>query len=64
MAKTVLPKAGGGILMKLIGTAAVLALVVVVVKHPSDAAAWVQGVVDIAVGAVDGIAAFFRQLAG
>ncbi|MEU3274507.1 hypothetical protein ABZ639_26995 [Saccharomonospora sp. NPDC006951] len=58
----VLPKAGGGVLVKLVGTVAVIALLVVVVKHPADAAAWVKGVAGTVVDVVDGFVAFFRNM--
>ncbi|TKG67531.1 hypothetical protein [Prauserella endophytica] len=59
-----MPKTGSGVLTKLIGTVAVLALVVVIVRHPGDAAAWAKGMGGVITGIVDGVAAFFRQLAG
>lgn len=55
---------GKSVLPKLIGFAVALALLVIVVKHPGDAASWVKA---LAVGAgdvIDGIASFIRQAAG
>lgn len=53
---------GGGLLPKLISAAVVLALLVMVIKQPSATAGWVQGIFDWAIGAVEGISAFFQQL--
>lgn len=60
MAKQTLPgfQAGGGTLRKVVGTAVVLALLVIVVKHPADAANWVK----TAVGWLDGLVSFIRQV--
>ncbi|WP_019808224.1 hypothetical protein [Saccharomonospora halophila] len=64
--QTVLPAAGGGssVLPKLLGTLLLLGALVVVVKHPADAATWVQTLGTWVGGAADGVAAFFQQLAG
>jgi hypothetical protein len=59
----VLPKAGGGLLMKVVGTVAVVALLTVVVRHPADAATWAKNLGGLVATIVDGVAAFFRQLA-
>ncbi|SFK52759.1 hypothetical protein SAMN05421835_12372 [Amycolatopsis sacchari] len=53
----------GGVLTKLIGTAVVVALLVIVVKHPADAAAWLKDLIGWGTGIVDGIASFIRQAA-
>ncbi len=53
---------GGGVLPKLIGTAVVLALLVMVIKQPAATAGWVEGLFGAAVGAVEGIAAFFGEI--
>jgi hypothetical protein len=61
MAKQTIPgfqTGGGGMLRKLIGTVVVLALLVIVVKHPADAANWVKA----AVGCLDGLVSFIRQV--
>lgn len=60
MAKQTFPgfKTGGGVLRKVIGTAVVLAVLVIVVKHPADAANWVK----TAVGWLDGLVSFIRQV--
>jgi hypothetical protein len=48
MAKQTIPKfqTGGGILRKIVTAGTVLAALVVVVKHPVDAAEWVKTAVD------------------
>ncbi|TDQ04805.1 hypothetical protein [Labedaea rhizosphaerae] len=60
MAKNAIPgfKTGGGVLSKVVGTAVVLAVLVIVVKHPSDAADFVKTVF----GWIDQIATFLREL--
>ena len=60
MAKNTIPgmKTGGGVMSKLVGTAMVLAILVIVVKHPSDAADFVKTVF----GWIDQIATFLREL--
>ncbi|MEB3368071.1 hypothetical protein [Saccharopolyspora mangrovi] len=58
----VMPKAGGGLLGKLVGTLVVLALLVLVVKHPAAAATMVQGLFGLLGGAVEGLVAFFTLL--
>lgn len=62
MAKNVIPgmKTGGGVMSKVVGTAVVLAILVIVVKHPSDAAEFVKTVF----GWIDQIATFLRELGG
>jgi hypothetical protein len=49
---------GGGVMSKVVGTAVVLAILVIVVKHPSDAADFVKTVF----GWIDQIATFLREL--
>lgn len=65
MAKSMvpMPSGGGGVLSKVIGILIALAVVAVVVKHPSDSAGWVQGLFDLGGDAVDGIASFIHTLA-
>lgn len=65
MAKqTMMPMpSGGSILPKLIGTAVLIALVLVVIKHPGDSAALVKGLFSAGETVVDGIASFLHQLA-
>ena len=60
MAKNAIPgfKTGGGVLSKVVGTAVALAVLVIVVKHPSDAADFVKTVF----GWIDQIATFLREL--
>lgn len=53
---------GGGLLPKLIGTAVVLALLVMVIRQPAATAGWVEGLFGCTLGAVEGIAAFFGEI--
>jgi hypothetical protein len=63
MAKnTVLPAASSSALPKAIGTLIMLAILVVVVKHPSDAAEWVKALGGWIGTAADGIAQFMQQV--
>lgn len=55
--------AGSSVLPKVISTVVVLALLVVVVKHPVEAAGWVKALVGGAVSAVEGLATFFQGIA-
>ncbi|WP_435070732.1 hypothetical protein [Amycolatopsis thermoflava] len=59
-----LPTSGGSVLKKLIGGLVTLAIIAIVIKHPSDAATWVRAVSSAATEAIDGVATFFRQVAG
>lgn len=62
--KTLAPMpTSNSVLPKLITTAVVLALLVIVVKHPGDAATWVTALVTGAVDVIDGVASFIRQVA-
>lgn len=63
MAKQALPgiKTGSGLLPKVIWTLVALALLVVVVKYPGDAAAWVTDIVGFVGDVIDGLASFFRR---
>jgi hypothetical protein len=62
MARNAIPglKSGGGVMSKVVGTAVVLAILVIVVKHPSDAADFVKTVF----GWIDQVATFLRELGG
>jgi hypothetical protein len=62
MAKNSIPglKTGGGVVSKVVGTAVVLAILTIVVKHPGDAADFVKTVF----GWIDQIATFLRELGG
>lgn len=64
MAKTTIPglKTGGGLLRKLIGTAVVVAVSVLIVKHPGDSAALVKATAQWGSGVIDGIVTFFQRL--
>lgn len=61
--KSMMPiPSGSRILPKLVGAAVVIALLLVVVQHPTDAANWVQALVNGGEAIVDGIATFFHQI--
>ncbi|MFI5611327.1 hypothetical protein [Amycolatopsis sp. NPDC051903] len=64
MAKNSIPqfKTGGGILSKLIGTALVIAVLVLVVKHPGDSGSAVHGAFAFASTAIDGLVDFIRAV--
>ncbi|WP_344861975.1 hypothetical protein [Amycolatopsis ultiminotia] len=64
MAKQQFPglKSGSGLLSKVIVGALALAVLVLVVKYPSDAASWAQGVGSVAADTIDGLVTFFRGL--
>ncbi|MFF0145974.1 hypothetical protein ATK36_0461 [Amycolatopsis sulphurea] len=64
MAKQQFPglKVGSGRLSKLILGAVVLALLVLVVKYPGDAASWAKGVGSTVADGIDGIVTFFRSI--
>lgn len=55
-----LPKTGGGALSKLLWSLVGVALLVLVVKYPNDAAAFAQGAFGLLGGAVEGLVTFFR----
>ncbi|GAB3580391.1 hypothetical protein GCM10027445_50610 [Amycolatopsis endophytica] len=55
---------GGSVLPKLVGGLVVLGVLTVVIKHPNDAAVWVRALAEAAGDAIDGVASFFRQIAG
>jgi hypothetical protein len=64
MAKNAFPgtKSSGGLLKKVVGTVVVLALLTLVVKHPSDAATWTKALFGLAGEVIDGIVTFFQQV--
>jgi hypothetical protein len=64
MAKQTIPgfKTGGGLLSKLVVTAVAVALLVLVVKYPSDAAAWTKDLVGLLGDVIDGLVSFFRHV--
>lgn len=66
MARNVIPglKTGGGVLSKVIGTAVVLAILVIVVKHPTDAASFAKTLFSVLGAIIDGFVNFFRSLMG
>ncbi len=66
MARNAIPglKTGGGILSKLIGTVVVLAILVMVVKHPNDAANFAKTLFGGLEAVIDGVVGFFRALIG
>jgi hypothetical protein len=65
MAKNTIPglKTGGGLLSKLILTAVALAVLVLVVKHPAEAASIVKAVAGAVGAIIDGISSFVQHLA-
>lgn len=66
MARNVIPgmKTGGGIMSKLIGTAVLVAILVIVVKHPSEAAGFAKALFSGAEAVIDGFVNFLRSLMG
>lgn len=64
MAKQAIPglQTGGGIMPKLIGWAVTIAVLVLIVKHPADAAVWVKGAFELFMALVGGLALFFQGL--
>lgn len=65
MAKqTMIPMPGGSssVLPKLITAAVLIALVLVVVKHPGDSAEWVKTLFAAGESVVDGLATFLHKL--
>jgi hypothetical protein len=65
MAKSNLfPTASKGILPKVIWTAVLLAILVMVVKHPDNAAVAAKGLAAFLGSAIDGLAAFLQRVAG
>jgi hypothetical protein len=66
MARNSIPglKTGGGVMSKAIGTAVVLAILVIVVKHPTDAASFAKAVFSGLGTVIDGLVSFFRSLMG
>ena len=51
----------GGTMRKLVGVAVAIALLVVVVKFPSDAAHWVKELWGLGEEIITGLASFIRQ---
>lgn len=66
MAKQTFPgiKTGGGVLPKLIGFGVLLALLVIVVQYPAEAASWVKSAFSLAGDGIDGLVAFIRSIGG
>ncbi|SDY10535.1 hypothetical protein SAMN05216215_10206 [Saccharopolyspora shandongensis] len=58
-----MPKAGGGALSKVLWALVGVALLVLVVKYPNDAATFMRGAFDLVGGAVEGLVEFFRSIA-
>lgn len=54
---------GSGTLRKVVGFAIGIALFVIVVKFPGEAATWFGNLWDLGEGAIDGIVSFIRQVA-
>ncbi|MGI8310474.1 hypothetical protein [Saccharopolyspora hattusasensis] len=57
-----LPKTGGGALSKVVWSLVGVALFVLVVKYPNDAAVFAKGAFGLLGGVVEGLVAFFRQI--
>lgn len=57
-------RTGGGVLGKVIWLLIGLAVLMLIVRNPVDAAGWASGVFHLAGEAVNGIAAFLKNLAG
>jgi hypothetical protein len=53
---------GGGVLRKIVGLAVLIALLVIVVKHPSDAAAAATRAAGFVGSVIDGLWSFVQQL--
>jgi hypothetical protein len=66
MAKNVVPgmQTGGSLMSKVIGTAVLLAILVIVVKHPTDAASFAKTIFSGLGVFIDGLVSFFRSLMG
>jgi hypothetical protein len=63
MARNMQPmKSGGGLMSKLVGLLIGLAVLMLVIKYPGDAAGWVTGAAHLLTNIVTGLVAFFRQL--
>lgn len=54
---------GGGLGKKVVGILVFLALAVIIVKHPTEAASWATGLISLAEATVEGIVTFIRQVA-
>ncbi|GAA4866723.1 hypothetical protein [Saccharopolyspora rosea] len=55
-----MPKAGSGLLSKVLGGLVLLAVLALVVKHPTDAAEFARNASTALAGAVDGLTTFLR----
>lgn len=53
---------GGGTVRKLVGIAAAIAIAVIVVKYPNDAADMVTWLVGVGTDIVNGLVTFIRQV--
>jgi hypothetical protein len=53
---------GGGLLRKIVGLAVVIALLAIVIKHPTDAAAAATSAVGFVGSVIDGLWSFVQQL--
>ena len=53
---------GGGLLRKIVGVGVVIALLVIVVKHPADAAASATDLAGFVGSLIDGLWSFVQQL--
>ena len=63
MAKQAFPGvASGGVLRKVVGLAVAVALLVLVVKYPADAASWAKAGIGGVGDVIDGLVSFFRSI--
>lgn len=64
MSKQAIPgiQTGGSALPKVIGIVVLIALAVIVVKHPGDAATWVKDGFSALGDVIDGVVAFIRNV--
>lgn len=62
--KTTIPtpiSTGSKLMPKLVGTVGLLVVLVLVVKHPSEAAGWAKAAFGVVESMAEGIAGFIRQ---
>ncbi|GAB3433593.1 hypothetical protein [Actinophytocola sediminis] len=66
MARNAIPglQTGRSVMSKMIGFAVVLAILVIVVKHPADAASFAKTLFGGLGAIIDGLVSFFRTLIG
>jgi hypothetical protein len=57
-------KTGGGLLSKIVWLVVVLAVLMLIIHNPSEAAGWASGLFHLGGQIVNGLAAFLRNLFG